>query len=49
MDPRVMNDKVEVRNVVAAQPGWLLAPFVAGFGEGNIISTTNRSSPGTSP
>jgi hypothetical protein len=34
MDPRITDDKVEVRNVVAAQPGWQLARFVAGFGEG---------------
>ncbi len=29
-----MNDNGEVRNVVGAQPGWLLARFVAGWGEG---------------
>jgi hypothetical protein len=34
MDSRIMDDKVEVRTVVAAQPGWLLARFVAGWGEG---------------
>jgi hypothetical protein len=31
---RPLDERVEVRNVVAAQPGWLLARFVAGWGEG---------------
>jgi hypothetical protein len=49
MDSRIMDEKVKVRNVVAAQSSWLLARFLAAWGEGNINSTTNRSSPGTSP
>jgi hypothetical protein len=34
MDSRIVDDKIEVRNVVAVQPGWLLPRFVADWAKG---------------